>query len=75
MINVIRTSAALRRTLAALKIQYQTRGAEIVNSLQDVEDPTVLRHLAWEVKKERGNCKGAPKKKKVTYQAHDPNEN
>eukprot|EP00975_Prorocentrum_lima_P040497 8502836-Prorocentrum_lima.AAC.1 len=32
--------------LTALKIQYQARGAEIVVSLQDVENPAVLRNLA-----------------------------
>eukprot|EP00975_Prorocentrum_lima_P044185 9264602-Prorocentrum_lima.AAC.1 len=25
--------------------------------------PAVLRNLAWEIKKKRTNCKGAPKKK------------
>eukprot|EP00975_Prorocentrum_lima_P005175 1124079-Prorocentrum_lima.AAC.1 len=41
----------------ALKIQYQARGVEKVNYLQDVEDTASLRNLAWEVKKKRGNCK------------------
>eukprot|EP00975_Prorocentrum_lima_P053741 11277532-Prorocentrum_lima.AAC.1 len=34
--------------LTALKIQYQARGAEIVAAVQDVEDPAILRNLAWE---------------------------
>eukprot|EP00975_Prorocentrum_lima_P056537 11854097-Prorocentrum_lima.AAC.1 len=34
--------------LTALKIQYRACGAEIVNSLQDVDDPTMLSNLAWE---------------------------
>eukprot|EP00975_Prorocentrum_lima_P043645 9157270-Prorocentrum_lima.AAC.1 len=29
--------------LTALRVQYQAKGAEIVASLQDVEDPAVLR--------------------------------
>eukprot|EP00975_Prorocentrum_lima_P046739 9770436-Prorocentrum_lima.AAC.1 len=33
--------------LTALKIQYQARGAEIVGYLQDVDEPPVLRNLAW----------------------------
>eukprot|EP00975_Prorocentrum_lima_P035640 7492487-Prorocentrum_lima.AAC.1 len=33
--------------LTALKIHYQARGANIVASSQYVEDPAVLRNLAW----------------------------
>eukprot|EP00975_Prorocentrum_lima_P008331 1779252-Prorocentrum_lima.AAC.1 len=34
--------------LTDLKIQYQARGAEIVASFQDVEDPAVLQNSAWD---------------------------
>eukprot|EP00975_Prorocentrum_lima_P061293 12849436-Prorocentrum_lima.AAC.2 len=44
------------KTLAALKTEYQARAATVVASLQDVEDPGILRNLAWAIKKKRGNC-------------------
>eukprot|EP00975_Prorocentrum_lima_P068069 12918595-Prorocentrum_lima.AAC.1 len=40
--------------LTALKIQHQARGADIVAALQYVDDPAVLRNLAWDAKKKRG---------------------
>eukprot|EP00975_Prorocentrum_lima_P047271 9884824-Prorocentrum_lima.AAC.1 len=41
-INLLRTTLEEETPLIALKVQCQAKGADIVASLQDAEDPAVL---------------------------------